>query len=312
MTIGLGTGAGIGWKAWGTTVRVEVTDPAALRSAARLVHACVADAERAADVDRRRAQVHRLVRAGGRPARVGETLSALVAVALDVAERTDGAVDPTVGVVTIPLRRAEQGRAPQGLVPSCSGLPYVAARPAPGWKAVRWAGHEVHVPAAVALDLTATAKARTARLAAASVAEHLGVGALVEVGGDVAAAGPEPLGGWTARPEHGGGTAVEVPTGGGVAACRVARLVDPLSGRVLRSPWRAVVVSATDVVTAKAAAIALAVRGADVGAGQAADVGAGLAAGVVAGLARDVVRIAFVPLGTGAGTEPVAEPARRA
>ena len=139
------------------------------------------------------------------------------------------------------------------------------ARPAPGWRAVRWAGHEVHVPAAVALDLTATAKARTARLAAATVAEHLGVGALVEVGGDVAAAGPEPRGGWTARPEHGGGTAVEVPAGGGVAACRVARLVDPLSGRVVRGPWHAVVVAATDVVTAKAAAVALAVRGSDAG-----------------------------------------------
>jgi len=258
---------GIQWQAWGTAVRVEVTEPGALRSARRIVAGCVADAERAADVDRHRAQVYRVVRAGGRPVRIGATLCALVAVALDVAERTDGAVDPTVGAATVPLRRA-LGR-PGGairvrpIVPPCAAYPYTAPRPAPGWHSIGWSEHRLAVPATVSLDLTATAKARTARLAATRVAERLGVGAMVEIGGDVATAGPQPRSGWVVAPCHAGGTRFEVPAGSALAACRADGLVDPLTGRPVTGPWRAVVVAAGDVVAAKAAAVRALLRGGD-------------------------------------------------
>jgi thiamine biosynthesis lipoprotein len=253
---------GIQWKAWGTTVRVEVTDPRALPSAHRLASACVADAERAADVDRRRAELHRLVRAGGRPLHVGPTLSALVAVALDVAEYTDGAVDPTVGASTIPLRRTLglPGRRPTRLIPTCTAFPYLAPRTAPGWRCVQWSEHQLAVPAAVSLDLTATAKARTARLAATRVAEFLGVGALVEIGGDVATVGPQPRSGWWVCPQHASGALVRLAAGSALASCRASGIVDPLTGRAVRGPWRAVMVEANDVVTAKAAAVSALVR----------------------------------------------------
>jgi len=252
----------IGWQAWGTTVRVDVTDPAALPSAVRLVRSCVAEAERAADVDRRRAELHRLVRAAGRPLRISATLAALVAVALDVAERTDGAVDPTVGASTVPLRRALRRRAGGGaVVPVCTTFPWVAPRPAVGWRTVEWSEHQLTVPAAATLDLTATAKARTARLAATRVAERLGVGAMVEIGGDVATVGPRPRHGWVVSPEHGGGVVLELAAGEAAAACRAATVVDPLSGRPVTPGWGAVVVTADDVVTAKAAAVSTLVHG---------------------------------------------------
>ena len=265
----------IGWKAWGTTVRLDVTDPRAMPSALRIVRSCVREAERAADVDRRRAEVHRLVRAGGRPVRVTATLAALVAVALDVAERTDGAVDPTVGGATVPLRAAlrraaasgglDGGRATGGgndtLVPACAAYPWVAPRPAAGWRAVDWSERRLAVPPPAALDLSATAKARTARLAATRVAERLGVGAMVEIGGDVATVGPRPGHGWVVSPEHAGGTVLELAAGEAVAACRAAQVVDPLTGRLVATGWEAVVVTADDVVTAKAAAISTLVLG---------------------------------------------------
>lgn len=257
---------GLQWTAWGTTVRIDVTDHAALPSARRLVHACVAEAERVADVDRAAARLHRLVRSGGRPVRTGATLSALIAVALEVADRTGGAVDPTVAGATVPLRRAlarsadGPGGAP-GLVPACTGLPYLAPRPAPGWRCVRRGEGVASIPLGVGLDLTATAKAWTARQAAERVADRLGVGAMVEIGGDVATAGPAPRGGWSVRPAHAGGSVLELPAGTAAASCRASGVVDPGTGRPADVPWHSVVVRADDVVTAKALAVAALVTG---------------------------------------------------
>jgi thiamine biosynthesis lipoprotein len=253
---------GMQWNAWGTTVRVEVTDPDALPSAHRLVARCLADAERAADLGRRSAQVHQLTRSAGQPVAVRPTLSALVAVALDVAERSAGAVDPTVGVSTLALYRARHAIGLSAL-PACSALPTLRPRPAPGWRSVHWSERYVTVPATTALDLTAAGKARTARLAASVVADRLGVGVVVEVGGDVATAGPQPRAGWRVHPAHLGGQAVDLEPGTALAACRVDGVVDPLTGRQVVGPWAAIGVIADDVITAKTAVVAALVHGAD-------------------------------------------------
>jgi len=261
----------IAWKAWGTTVRVEVTDPAALPSAHRLVAGCIADAERAADVDQPHAELFRLVRAAGREVRVSATLARLVGVALDVAARTGGVVDPTVGAATLPLRRARRRTLDRGPFPTCAALPWSAARPAPGSDCLTLTGHRLRVPATVSLDLTATAKAATARTAARRVAEVLGVGALVEIGGDVATAGPA-RGPWLIDPEHGAGTRLEVPPGWGAASCRTEGLVDPATGRQVEGSWGAALAVTHDVVEAKAAVVTALLRGEDAGERLGADV----------------------------------------
>lgn len=265
---------GVQWRAWGTTVRLDVTDPTALAAGRRIVLRTLVDAERAADADRPGAAVHRLLRSSGRELPVRATLSALVATALDAAEQSAGLVDPTVGATTIPLRRA-LGRSVRprrwggvtqgadGILPVCSALPAARPQPAAGWRSVAWHERRIGVPAGTALDLTATAKARTARLAATRVAEHLGVGALVDLGGDVAAAGPPPVHGWVVRPAHLGSPTLELPVGTAFAACRASGVVDPVTGRPVSGPWTAVGVAASDVVLAKTAAVAALVRGAD-------------------------------------------------
>jgi thiamine biosynthesis lipoprotein len=255
------------WQAWGTTVRLEVTDPAALQAARRLVVRTLADAERAADADRAGAEVHRLLRSQGRDLPVRPALSALIATALDAAEQSGGLVDPTVGAATIPLRRrSAQSARPARPVgdaafPVCSGVPVVRPHPASGWRGVTWSERRVAVPAGPALDLTATAKARTARLAATRVAEQLGVGTLVDLGGDVATAGPPRSSGWVARPEHLGSAPIELPPGTALAAVRGDGIVDPATGRPVTGPWAAVAVTAPDVVLAKTAAVAALVHG---------------------------------------------------
>ena len=57
----------------------------------------------------------------------------------------------------------------------------------------------VRVPAGVTLDLGATAKAFAADRAAAAAAGATGCGVLVNLGGDLATAGPPPAGGWSVR-----------------------------------------------------------------------------------------------------------------
>ena len=255
----------IQWMAWGTTVRVEVTEPAALPAARRLVAGIIARAEREAALEFSGAKVHRLTRAVGRPTTVSTSLADLVAVALTAAELSAGAVDLTVGATTLPLRRAAAGHWPERTArfPVCVSIQSARPRPAPGWRTVYRAGRSVAVPAGTCLDLTATAKARTAYLAAARVAGQLGVGALVELGGDLATAGPAPDGGWLIAPEHGGGAVAQLQTGNMISSCRAVGIVDPLTGRMVDGPWAAIAVLGPDLVTAKTAAVAALVHGAD-------------------------------------------------
>ena len=69
-------------------------------------------------------------------------------------------------------------------------------RRTPGWRVVELTGTRLRLPAGVELDLGATAKAVAADRCAGAVADALGVGVLVSLGGDIATAGPGPPGGW--------------------------------------------------------------------------------------------------------------------
>ena len=126
----------------------------------------------------------------GQPAPLRRPRDGRVAVAV----RTAGIVDPTIGSALVELGYDRDfdgiGRRPdRGGCPPAPGPGLVADRARPDRP------HGDH-PDGVHVDLGSTAKAFAADRAAARIAEALGCGVLVNLGGDVAVAGPPPAGGW--------------------------------------------------------------------------------------------------------------------
>src|SRR5262249_51063883 len=117
-----------------------------------------------------------------------------ITVACDVARRTQGAVDPTVGIAVESLGYDRDFALVSPTGPTLPDPP----RPAPGWWriALDERTRMVSVPPGIRLDLGATAKALAADRAATRIATVTGSGALVSLGGDVSVAGPSPDGGW--------------------------------------------------------------------------------------------------------------------
>ncbi len=153
------------------------------------------------------------------------------------------------------------------------------------WRRVRLdAGRGlVTLPAGSWLDLGATAQAWAADRAATRIAARLGCGVLVSLGGDVAAGGEAPRGGWQIRVQDNaarlaGGPALPATVvsirGGGLATASagaarwryggevLAHLLSPRRGGPA-APWRLASVTAATCVQARAAATAAIIRGAD-------------------------------------------------
>ncbi|MEV6493867.1 FAD:protein FMN transferase, partial [Actinoplanes sp. NPDC051633] len=199
------------WPVWGTTARIVLTDPARVPAATEIVRHELAAIDAACSRFRPDSELSRACRAGGRPVTVSPLLAELVGAALEAARRTGGDVDPTVGAILAGLGYDRDFAEITGRTTA----PAVRVFPAPDWRAVRLRrldpevvaerairggdaplGYhcELTVPDGVLLDLGATAKAVAADRAAARVAEQLGVGVLVALGGDIATAGPAPRG----------------------------------------------------------------------------------------------------------------------
>lgn len=67
---------------------------------------------------------------------------------------------------------------------------------APTWRAIRLDGRTLTAPTGTVVDLGATAKTWTADRCARLVADRLGTGVLLSLGGDIASTGPGPRDGW--------------------------------------------------------------------------------------------------------------------
>jgi thiamine biosynthesis lipoprotein len=202
-------------------------------------------------------------------------------VALAVAKRTDGAVDPTVGrsVEALGYDRdfsmiATPGIAtPHGVHTSREELTPVAA---PGWRTIELdlQRRTVRIPPGTLIDLGATAKALSADRAAESIARVTGSGALVSIGGDVAVSGTAPADGWAIGIAHSSSAqphelqqVVSVESGGLATSSTTVRawthhgravhhIVDPATGRNAPPHWIAVSVAAPSCVEANAASTA--------------------------------------------------------
>jgi thiamine biosynthesis lipoprotein len=261
-------------RAWSSTVRLVVTDPAVLPAATGDLLALLARVDAAASRFRADSALSFANRNAGRPTPVPALLIELVAAALDAAAQTAGVVDPTLGLAMHQLGYDRD----IGSVPA-DAPGAVCASPRPGaWRLVR-----VHreaglltVPVGTALDLGATAKAWTADHAASALATHYETAVLVELGGDLAVAGPNPAG-WrvqVAEREGAAGQLVQLRNGGLATSTTTVRrwrragrtmhhIVDPATGLPADGPWRTVSVAAPTALAANVASTAALVRGTD-------------------------------------------------
>ncbi|MBN6149490.1 FAD:protein FMN transferase [Xanthomonas sp. AmX2] len=204
--------------------------------------------------------------------------------ALDVARRSDGAFDPTVGRL-VALWGFGAGAAAQR-VPQAEETS--RARATAGWRRLHWEAGEAMLrqPGGLQLDLSAIAKGYGVDRAAAALREHGVAGALVEVGGELFGYGRKPDGEpWRVLVESAPDEDARAPTPPRVIALdglavatsgdrwhrfeqdgrRYSHTLDPRTGAPVAAAPAAVSVVAGDAMHADAWATALTVLGADAG-----------------------------------------------
>ncbi|HEX3220930.1 MAG TPA: FAD:protein FMN transferase [Nocardioides sp.] len=256
------------FEVWSTTASVVVTDPAALGSVVEIVRAGLDDVDRACSRFRPDSELAGLV--PGR-SRLSPLLTDLVGTALDAAETSGGLVDPTVGGA---MQQLGYDRSIE-LLPA-DGAPVRLVDEVPGWRQVHLYGDRLELPRGVLLDLGATAKARAADLLATQAADTVGVGVLVELGGDIATAGPAPADGWQVLvhdTEDDPACQVTLTEGSAVATSstvrrtwrrggvRIHHVVDPRTAAPAAPVWRSATVAAPTCVEANTASTAAIVLG---------------------------------------------------
>ncbi len=299
------------WRTLGMLVQLGVTDPARLTQARELLADDLAALDLACSRFRSDSEVMAVGNAArGAPGPVTVPVSSLLAEAVEVslraAELTDGDVDPTVGAVmaalgydrdfaelrsATPPGLTDDPAHPAGHDDPASAWDYddrrlgaVGVRSIPGWRSVSVdvAAGKLTVPADVQLDLGATVKGWAADRSAAKIADRLGCGVLVSLGGDTAVAGPPPQAGWPIRVQDttmpledtpdGPSQVVSIRAGGLATSSTAARrwhhggdvlhhILDPRTGLPAAPVWRTVSVAAATCADANTAATAAIIRG---------------------------------------------------
>jgi thiamine biosynthesis lipoprotein len=191
--------------------------------------------------------------------------------ALQAASLTDGDVDPTVGAAMIALGYDRDFAALDNALPLAASVTVPAT-----WSMITLDGRVVTVPLGVVLDLGATAKAVAADRCAQRVYHATGSGVLINLGGDIATAGPAPEGGWQVLvhdDDDDSATSVGLPGGSALATSSTVRrrwrrgddlvhhILDPGTGRSADPVWRTVSVAAQTCFAANTVSTAAIVRG---------------------------------------------------
>jgi len=266
---------------WSTLATVAVEPEAAVQAAAEILRREISSFDMACSRFRPDSELSCLNLAGRTATPASPLFLEAVTSALRVARVTDGAVDPTVGRSLLMLGYdCDYGevrlRSPEGAL---AGEP----NPAPGWRCVEVdeVDRMIAVPPGVVLDLGATAKALCADRAARAISLELGVGVVVDIGGDLSVAGPPPPGGWLVSVRENSNEqresfqcSVSVWDGGiassGTSVRKWARgghelhhIVDPTTGWPAKAVWTMVTVGAGSCVDANAASTAAIVWGED-------------------------------------------------
>jgi thiamine biosynthesis lipoprotein len=179
------------WQRWSTSMQIVVTDPVSLAVARREVDAELDAIEAAASRFRPDSEINTLAASGGRPTHVSELLANLLGAAITAASQTEGDVDPTIGATMIALGY-DRDIATLEHTHSVTASISIPAR----WSMVTLEDRVVTVPPGILLDLGATAKAIAADRCADRVHRVTDSGVLINLGGDIATAGPATDGGW--------------------------------------------------------------------------------------------------------------------
>jgi thiamine biosynthesis lipoprotein len=182
------------FRAIGTTATVVVFHPGEAERAEVILREELDAIDLACSRFRSDSELEYLHEQSGRPVVVSALLFQALTVAVTVAERTHGAVDPTVGNAMAALGYDRD----YDEIPFRSSLSSGSLGPVAGFNHIHLNARtrEVRIPRGVRLDLGSSAKALAVDRAAARIAGQLDIGVLVSVGGDVAAAGPPPPAGW--------------------------------------------------------------------------------------------------------------------
>jgi thiamine biosynthesis lipoprotein len=268
------------WRALGTGIRLVVHD-GELGPGREAVERVLDEVDRAYSRFRSDSELSLLNGRAGQTVAISDLLTEAIGVALDAAERTDGAVDPTVGRAM----RAIGYDVDFDRIPLAGAPVEVRLEPIPGWRTVQLSRvrREVRLRPGVELDLGSTGKAlasdRAAAAAHAAMADRSGV--LVSFGGDIATAGTAPAGGWRILVAEDSEVPTDAPgetiaiAGGAVATSSTTvrrwrrgetvlhHLIDPRTGAPAASAWRTATVVAAGCVEANTAATAAIVLGDD-------------------------------------------------
>jgi thiamine biosynthesis lipoprotein len=265
------------FRAFGTFGALLITRQAAARTALDILGRELRAIDLACSRFRPDSELTMLNRNSGRRHAISPLLAEALAVALRVAAATDGDVDPTCGGSLVQLGYDRDFAAVISRQPGVAATP----RPAGGWQQLELDQDAltVRVPDGVLLDLGATAKALAADRAAATIAATAGTGVLVNLGGDIAVAGPPPRCGWRVEIDADGDQRarrhpVVALRDGGLATSstgsrawsnggqRVHHILDPRTGGPAGSCWAAASVAAASCVDANAASTAAIIRSA--------------------------------------------------
>jgi len=260
------------WTLWSTSARLVVTDPTQIGLAGTLADALLADVDRAASRFRADSELQLVAGLLHQGVEVSNTLADLVRQALASAALTDGDVDPTLGYALDAVGYDRDIRLIED-----RGVPVRAiVSRRPGWKSVSLVGNRLRVPAHLALDLGATAKAIAADWTATVISAALGCGVLLSLGGDIATAGTAPAGGWQVRVQDApADPAATITLAGGSALATSStqhrrwtmagmvqhHILDPRTGRPVEPSWRSATVAATSCHRANTLSTAAIVRG---------------------------------------------------
>ncbi|MFG1624770.1 FAD:protein FMN transferase [Kribbella sp. NPDC049227] len=260
------------WTAWSCAVRLTVNEPAVLGAACGELKALMDRVDKAASRFRPDSELSIVNSRAGALVPVSRLLVDLVDVSLVAASMSGGAVDPTVGAAVIAAGYNDDIEAVRRRFPE----PPADPKPVPGWQQVELNRKLalLGVPKDCALDLGAIAKAWTADRAALVLSKRYGCAVLVEIGGDLRAAG-DPVKPWVITvAERAGdpGVLVTLAHGGLTTSTRTVRrwqtptgyahhLIDPRTGKPADGQWRTASVWAPTAVRANTFSTALVATG---------------------------------------------------
>ncbi len=259
-----------------------MTKPSVLAPAERIAHETVDNVELACSRFRVDSELSVLQSAPrfGAAVEVSPLLADLVRAALWAAALTDGSVDPTLGndLLALGYDRDIARLDPYSEGDPPTGMSVSVQHRGADWRRVRLDGDRLIVPDDLRLDLGASAKAWAADRIADRIADELGCGVLISLGGDIATAGPAIDSHWEilvqdtrADPAQ----QVALPTGSGMATSSTHKrrwsqsgmprhhILDPKFGLPVEPVWRSATVASTSCLRANALSTAAIVRGTD-------------------------------------------------